>query len=293
VSEKPLMLRGPVLALLALLSAGSSAQPRFPTWTEHVEIDIVQTFDRQARLVGKLSIPSSGRERLPAVVIVNSGPGFDGRSAFYAAGLNEAGIASFEVDMFQGRGIAPWIVANMPHAFQGLRWLARHPRIDGARVGIMGVSYGGQVAILAASDEIVRTYAEPGQRYAAHLANYPQCWGLRRARAALDKHYKPTYFDAVTGRPVHVLVGDRDGYGSLATCREFLDALPAATRPSFAMTVYEGATFGWDYSFGGASYEATADRGRGGIVTTTADPEVSRKSREFAVSYFSRHLAAP
>jgi len=59
------------------------------------------------------------------------------------------------------------------------------------------------------------------------------------------------------------------------------------------MIVYEGATFGWDYSFGGASYEATADRGRGGIVTTTADPEVSRKSREFAVSYFSRHLAAP
>lgn len=286
------MFRCALLALLVLVSAPSSAQPRFPAWTEHVEIDIVQTFDRQARLVGELRIPASDRERLPVVVIVNSSPGFDGRSAFYAAGLNANGIASFEVDMFQGRGIAPWIVANMPHTFQGLRWLARHPRIDGARVGIMGVSYGGQVAMLAASDEIVRTYADPGQRYAAHLANYPQCWGLRGARAAVDKHYKPTFFDAVTGRPVHVLVGDRDGYGSLATCREFLDALPAATRPSFAMTVYEGATFGWDYLYSGVSYEATADRGRGGMVAFTADPEVSRKSREFAVSYFGRHLAA-
>jgi len=286
------MLRGALFALLALASV-SSAQPRFPAWTEHVELDIVQTFDRQARLVGELRIPASDRERLPAVVIVNSSPGFDGRSAFYAAGLNEAGIASFEVDMFQGRGIAPWIVANMPHAFQGLRWLARHPRIDGARVGIMGLSYGGQVAMLTASDEIVRTYAEPGQRYAAHLANYPQCWGLRSARAAVDKHYKPTFFDAVTGRPVHVLVGDRDGYGSLVDCREFLDALPAASRPSFAMTVYEGATFGWDYPFSGASYEASANRWRGGIVTYTADPKVSQSSREFAVSYFERHLAAP
>ena len=127
----------------------------------------------------------------------------------------------------------------------------------------MGLSYGGQVAMLAASDEIVRTYAEPGQRYAAHLANYPQCWALRRERASVDKHYKATFFDAVTGRPVHVLVGDRDGYGSLATCREFLDALPAASKPHFAMTVYEGATFGWDYPFSNASYEATADRGRG------------------------------
>jgi hypothetical protein len=63
---------------------------------------------------------------------------------------------------------------------------------------------------------IVRTYAEPGQKYAAHLANYPQCWALRGARAAVDKHYKATFFDALTGRPVHVLVGDRDDYGSLA-----------------------------------------------------------------------------
>ena len=285
--------RVPLLALLAIASVTSSAQPRFPSWSEHVEIDIVQTFDRQARLVGELRIPASDTERMPVVVIVNSSPGFDGRSAFYAAGLNAAGIASFEVDMFQGRGIAPWIVANMPHAFQGLRWLARHPRIDGARVGIMGMSYGGQVAMLPASDEIVRTYAEPGQRYAAHLGVYPQCRQLRRERAAVDKHYKPTFFDAVTGRPVHVLVGDRDDYGSLAGCRDFLDALPAATRPFFAMTVYEGATFGWDYPFSGVSYEATGHGGRGGMVTTTADPEMSRKSRDFAVSYFARHLAGP
>lgn len=282
-----------LLTIAALAPAAAIAQPRYPAWREHVEIDVAQTFERRAALVGELRIPASDRERLPVVVIVNSSPGFDGRSAFYAAALNEAGIASFEVDMFQGRGIAPWIVAYMPHAFQGLRWLARHPRIDGARAGIMGVSFGGQVAMLAASDEIVRTYAEPGQRYAAHLANYPQCWQLRAARAAVDKHYKPTFFDAVTGRPVHVLVGDRDGYGSFANCREFLEALPATTRPSFAMTVYEGATFGWDYPYGSVSYEASAERGRGGMVTATADPEVSRRSREFAVSYFARHLAAP
>ena len=29
------------------------------------------------------------------------------------------------------------------------------------------------------------------------------------------------------------------------------------------------------------------------VVMATPDPEVSRKSREFAVSYFARHLAAP
>lgn len=282
-----------LLALAALACGTATAQPGFPAWREHVELDVTSTLDRRARLVGKLSVPASGRERLPVVVIVNSSPGFDGRSAFYAEALNAAGIASFEVDMFQGRGIAPWIVADMPHAFQALHWLVRHPRVDGARAGIMGMSYGGQVAMLAASDEIVRNYAAPGERYAAHLGVYPQCWSLRRARASVDKHYRPTFFDAVTGRPVHVLVGERDGYGSRASCGEFLDALPAATRASFAMTVYEGATFGWDYAYGGVSYEATADRGRGAMVAVVPDAKVARAGREFAVSYFSRHLAAP
>lgn len=281
------------LAALALASAAALAQPRYGAWSERVELDVIQTFDRRAALVAELRIPASDRERLPVVVIVNSSPGFDGRSAQYVPALNAAGIATFDVDMFQGRGIPPWIVANMPHAFQALGWLARHPRLDGARVGIMGFSYGGQVSMLAASDEIARTYAEPGQRYAAHLGLYPQCWSLRAARSARDKHYKPTFFASVTGRPVHILVGDRDGYGSLAECREFLDALPPASRPSFSMTVYEGATFGWDYPYDSASYEATANRSAGGMVTAKADAEVLRRSREFAVAYFTRHFAVP
>jgi hypothetical protein len=169
------MLRGALLALLALASA-SSAQPRFPAWTEHVELDIVQTFDRQARLVGELRIPASDRERLPVVVIVNSSPGFDGRSSFYAAGLNEAGIASFEVDMFQGRGIAPGS-SRTCRTHSGLRWLARHRRDGASDPGLAG----GQVAMLPQATRS-SAYAEPGQRYAAHRET-PQCWNLRRARA--------------------------------------------------------------------------------------------------------------
>ena len=291
--DSAMRLAPPLLALVALACGAAVAQPRYPAWSEHVELDVVSTLDRRAALVGELRVPASDRERAPVVVIVNSSPGFDGRSARYAASLNDAGIASFEVDFFQGRGIAPWIVADMPHTFRALDWLARHPRIDGARAGIMGFSYGGQLAILAASDEIVRTYARPGERYAAHLGVYPQCWQLRRARAERDPRYKPTFFDAVTGRPVHVLVRDQDDYGSLVGCRAFLDALPAASRRAFALTVYEGATFGWDHRHGGVSYEATGNLGRGAMVRQTADPEVTARSRAFAVSYFYRNLGAP
>ena len=282
----------PWLAALAFAPAGAAAQDRGAAWVEDVEIRVGSPFERRAAIAGKLRIPPSVPDRAPAVVLVNSSPGFDGRSAFYAEALNAAGIASFEIDMFQGRGIHPSIVTDMPHAFQALAWLARHPRIDGARVGITGFSYGGQVAMLTASEEIVRTYAAPGQRYTAHVGIYPQCWSLRAARADVDKLYRRTFFDALTGRPVHILVGDRDDYGSAGACREFVDALPPAVKPHVALTVYEGATFGWDHGYSYSSYEATGNRWTGGIVRADANPEIATRSRTFVAAFFSQHLAA-
>jgi hypothetical protein len=91
--------RSLVLAVLALASVVALAQPRFPARTERVEMDIAQTFDRSAALVGELRIPASDCERLHAVVIVNK-VGVR-RAKRYAEGLNAAGIVSFEVDMFQ------------------------------------------------------------------------------------------------------------------------------------------------------------------------------------------------
>ena len=67
--------------------------------TESVSLAINSAFQPDARLIGELRIPNSDRQRLPAVVIVNSSPGFDGRGAFYAGALNQGGIATFEVDI--------------------------------------------------------------------------------------------------------------------------------------------------------------------------------------------------
>ena len=55
--------------------------------------------------MGELRVPVARGERLPVVMIVNSSPGFDGHSAFYAEALNGAGIATLELDFMQGRGL--------------------------------------------------------------------------------------------------------------------------------------------------------------------------------------------
>lgn len=280
------------LAGIAVVCALPAAHAQAAPSVTKLELAITGTVDRYATVVGELRIPESNRDRLPAVVIVNSSPGFDGRGAFYAEALNQAGIATLEIDMFQGRGLPVSPVHNMPHAFQSLRHLAGHPRIDRARVAVMGFSWGALVALLTSSAQLARQYGDRDLRFSAHLPLYPQCWVVRTARHGKDKLLAPAIFKQVTGSPVHVLAGDQDGYDDPDGCLRFVASLPPDAARHFSVTVYKGATFAWDNRFSYASYEAGANQGKGGIVNVIADAEIARESRAFAVSYFKKHLGA-
>jgi uncharacterized protein len=259
--------------------------------SEKIHFKVVDAFEKGAAVVGELRVPSvPPGTRLPAVMIVNSAPGFDGRSAFYAQALNRAGIATLELDFMQGRGQPASPRQHMANAYETLQRLAADARIDGSRIGIMGISWGGMVAMLASSAELTRKYTGNRLKFAAHLGVYPICWRHELVLAGKDKHIKPEIYRRVTGRPVHILAGERDDYDEPDSCEKFLAALPPDVRRHFSLTMYPGATFGWDSSAGGAHYHAGAHKGKGGIVRIVADEQVSKLSREFAVGYFSKNL---
>ena len=261
--------------------------------TEKISLPIKSAFQPDARVIGEFRVPESNRNRLPAVLIVNSSPGFDGRGAFHAAALNVVGIATLEVDMFQGKGLPATPRHNLPHVYQSLEFLAGHPRIDGNRIGIMGVSWGGNVAVLAGFDEPAREFASGRQRFAAHLALYPGCWkhyALLTDKPGKWKELKSTIYRRTTGSPVRILAAEKNDYDDRYTCAKFVGALPAEVQRDVSVTVYPGATFGWDSRFSSATYDAMAKDGKGGIVNVVADPVIAEKSREAAVAYFRQHL---
>src|SRR5204862_7407283 len=89
---------------------------------------------------------------MPAMVIISSSGGvLDFIEGYYARELNKAGIASLVVDSFGSRGVrnviedqslvSSWDMEN--DAFAALIELRKDSRIDGSRIGIMGVSKGG------------------------------------------------------------------------------------------------------------------------------------------------------
>lgn len=283
---------GLTVAVLAHAIFLANANAQGAVATEKISFKVADAFEPGAAVVGELRVPDSKGAPLPAVMILNSSPGFDGRSAFYAEALTRAGIATFEIDMFQGRGIPATPRHNLPHAYESLQFLARRPRIDAMRIGIMGFSWGGIVSLLTSSDELTRQYAGGKLRFAAHLGLYPICWRQQTFLAGKDKHLKSSVYRKSTGRPVHILVGEKDGYDAPDACAKFLAALPAPVRRHFDLTVFPRATFAWDSRFDHASYDGAAKKGKGGIVDVIANSDVASQSREFAVAYFRRHLAS-
>jgi dienelactone hydrolase len=285
------------VALLAGIAACTlvlaSAEVQCAGSVEDIEFPVANAMDRNAAVVGELRIPDARRARLPAVVIVNSALGFDGRGASYADALGEAGIVTLEIDMFQGRGLPASARHNLPHAFQALAFLARHPRVDPQRIGIMGLAWGGAVAVLASSDELARQYAGGELRFVAHLGLYAGCWIHHDIVVGRSKDVQPSAYRKTTGRPVYIVAGGRDDHDGPDGCWKFLVALPAEVRTDFSLTVYPDATFGWDSRFSSAFYTSDARQGKGGVVTVVANTEIAAQSRMDVVRFFRKTLGAP
>ena len=79
---------------------------------------------------------ASAANKVPAVPYVHGTEGVDGRGAFSAWALNEAGIATLEIDMWGARGLAPGAAnrrnpePTQPFAYGAFRFLAAQAMID-------------------------------------------------------------------------------------------------------------------------------------------------------------------
>jgi dienelactone hydrolase len=125
--------------------------------------------------------------------------------------------------------------AGVVDAYAALRQLASDPRIDADRIGVMGFSFGGEVAHLTAFERF-RSALNPGPgRFAAHVAFYPGAnLGVVAERGAY------------TGSPVLMLLGEKDDNLPVAKVENYLAYARAAGNPTPIETViYPGAYHAW------------------------------------------------
>ncbi|CAN5141172.1 dienelactone hydrolase family protein [soil metagenome] len=194
---------------------------------------------------GTLSLPVTRSERVPAVLLLHGDAGQLGNQAVWTERLNALGIAVFNLDSFSARGgVAKGAsTASLPETLAGaarivdaeraLALLAAHPRIDAARIALMGVSSGGRTTLLAAQTRFATAYGPPGLRFAAYIALYPPC----NIRLIDDTRAQPG--------PLRIFIGEADPVTTAESCVRYVARLRAAGVDA-AVQTFPGAAHGFD-----------------------------------------------
>jgi dienelactone hydrolase len=233
---------GACLGLAAIVSTAHAQAPR-------IEMHVIQTMTltgtqfltgakdgKPAAIGGELRIPG-GPGRFPAMVLVHGTNGIGPNVDNWAQELVGMGVAAFVIDSFTGRGIpngaAMMAVTATVDAYRALEVLSKHPRIDPARIGIMGFSWGGEAALYSSLKRFHAMHASAGSVFAAHVPFYAGCFR--------------TYIDdtSTSNRPVRLFHGSADDWIPVAPCRAYVERLRRAGN-DVQLTEYPGAHHAFD-----------------------------------------------
>jgi dienelactone hydrolase len=228
------MRRLSVLLASVFLSTGVLAQLG---GAERVEFPVRTAAGATERIFGFLFLPKDAAPgaKTPAMVVVHGSGGVsDRREGDWGRALSEVGIAVLAIDSFTPRGVRSTVddqsrvsgLQMLRDAYGGLAFLAARDTIDAERVGVMGMSKGGTVALDAADER-----TQQSGHFAVYVPFYPGC--------------STQFRNPRMKGPILILIGANDDYTGVKGCAEYVERI-RATGANVDLKVYPGAHHGFD-----------------------------------------------
>jgi dienelactone hydrolase len=239
------------LAIIQSVATANTLSRDIAWWIEAIPIQTLTISDQQflngdaagkpTTIAGVLRIAQSPG-RTPLVILMHGSGGFEVNADLWARQFGSAGISTFALDSFSGRGIASTVIdqsqlgrLNMIlDLYRSLAVLAAHPLVDPNRIAVMGFSRGGQAALYATLKRFQNMWNTSRIDPAAYIALYPQC--------------NTTYLNEteVTDHPIRIFHGISDDYVAIAPCRAYFERLKQAGK-DVQMTEYPDTWHAFDY----------------------------------------------
>ncbi len=237
------------------------------------------------KVSGTLYLPENTPNPVPAIVLIHGTAGIDTRGAFYRQSIVGAGIAIFEVDfktgVYVGPATRPKPDTFLPMAFAALRELRKLPSIDPHRIGVMGFSMGGQIALRTAMEDNRKRWLGGDQGFIAFATFYPVCKPFIKD---LEKSGSK-----LTSGPIIVFYGTDDAYGDGTAVPELKRLLATKYNYQLATVEYPGATHGFNRKARAIRYFDPAASGWRGYMRW--NPEAASDSLVKVVAFLREKLA--
>ncbi|WP_353646830.1 hypothetical protein [Mesorhizobium sp. WSM2239] len=129
--------------------------------------------------------------------------------------LDRIGVATLRIDSYSGRGFDEIFTDqgrvgefnNIVDSYRALELLAADPRIDPARIAMMGFSRGGIAALYSSMTRFEEVYGSDKAKVAAHLPSYPPCNFMLEGELN------------VSTAPIRAFHGEADVWNPVSCCR--------------------------------------------------------------------------
>jgi dienelactone hydrolase len=237
------------LSMIVPLIGQAQEKMTIPSQTPSTMTEYLHGQGKAVTVVGYLYLPSGANGPMPAMILKHGSAGLAGAQGDnirrWAKSMNDWGIAAFVVDSFTPRGIGESAsdqskvrsLADLADSFAALKVLGSDPRIDSGRIGIIGWSRGGAVAMETALESArLAVLAPTDPKFAAHVVFYGMA--------------SPQYRDKSTDRaPMVFLHGESDNLVPVGPTREFADWILAQGNPVTFQT-YPGVYHDFDVEGG-------------------------------------------
>jgi len=263
---------GDRLGLLSVVSLLLWAWPGAAADTSRVTARAIEYAGSEGEMPGRL-YEAVGAARLPGVLVLHTSDGPGPNLEAFAKRLAAEGYVTLTPSLFalhdfgpDGRTDHPLILKDLDGA---LEYLASHPRVDRARLGVVGFSFGGRLAVILAATrpEMIRAAVS----YYA-VTSHPDLGRELTDRAARAEPL-PARVQPIRA-PLLIHHGEADANVPVEQARLLHRAMVAAGK-SCSLYTYPGADHLFDFAIG---------------PNVRFDPAAAERSWDRTLRFFNRHL---
>jgi dienelactone hydrolase len=187
-----------------------------------------------------------GATKAPAMVVLHGCGGVEKNAWEWAEWLAANGYVGLVVDSFAPRNRQSICSQPLGHheyriqdAFGAAAWLQQQPYVDRARIGVMGFSHGGGMAMVLALEEGRQFTAPAAPRFRVSVPFYPGGCGVALSPAGRQ------LLAARVRVPTLVLHAAKDDWTPVAPCQAWVEAARGRGDP-ISIIVYPDAHHGFD-----------------------------------------------